>query len=120
MTTVIWSVAIGLLGGVMSGLFGIGGGIVIVPALVYFLSFEQHKAQGTSLLALVFPVGLLAVINYYKQEAVDIKAGLLVAAGLLVGALAGSKIALGLDQTTMRKSFAVFLVVVGIYQFFKK
>jgi uncharacterized protein len=111
---------IGLGAGVCGGLFGIGGGIVIIPALVYFLGFGQKTAQGTSLVALLAPVGLLSVVNYYKEKQLDMAAGLWIAGGFFIGAYFGSKIALNLDELVLRRSFAVFLVVVGVQLFFRK
>lgn len=111
---------IGALAGVMGGLFGIGGGIVIVPCLVYLRGFSQKSAQGTSLLALIAPVGILALLNYHKEKLVDYRAGLLVAAGFVLGGFLGSKIAIGLDEVMMRRSFAVFLVLVAVQLFLKK
>ena len=120
MVNIIWGIGIGIAAGLLSGLFGIGGGIIIVPALVLALGFSQHKAQGTSLMALLLPVGLLGVMNYFKEKNVDITAGLAIAFGVFVGAFFGSKFAIGLNEVTMRKSFAVFLAVIAVYTFFKK
>lgn len=117
-------IAIGLGAGVLAGLFGIGGGIVIVPALVFLLGMSQHTATGTSLVALLLPVGILGVWNYYQSgniTAEHIKFGLIVAAGLFVGTFFGSKIALDLSKETLQKAFAVFLIILSIYiLFFKK
>lgn len=120
MTLVITSILLGLGAGVLSGLFGIGGGIVIVPALILLLGFTQQKAQGTSLAALLLPVGALGAYTYYKEEQIDIQAALLLAIGLLFGALIGAKIAVSLDPVTMRKVFSVFLLVIAVYLWFKK
>lgn len=120
MGQVLLSLGIGLLAGVLSGLFGIGGGIVIVPALIFALGFGQTKAQGTSLAALLLPVGALGVWRYWQDKQVDIQAGLLVAVGLLGGALVGANIAVSLDPVVMRKCFAVFLVAVACLVWFKK
>ena len=114
--------AVGLVAGICSGLFGIGGGIIIVPLLVYLAHTGQHKAVGTSLIALLLPVGALAVYEYYKAGKImqqDIVFGLLVAVGLFAGAWLGSRIGLNLSETVLRKSFAVFLVLVGVRFFFK-
>lgn len=110
----------GLVAGVCGGLFGIGGGIIIVPFLVYALGFTQKKAQGTSLVALLAPVGLLGLMEYYKNGDADIKKGALIAAGFVFGAFAGSKFAVGISDDIMRKSFAAFLVIVGLYMFFRR
>ncbi len=117
-----WLIALagGVLAGICGGLFGIGGGIVMVPFLIVTLGFAQKKAQGTSLVALLAPVGLLALTEYYKSKNVDFKIGGFLALGFVVGAWGGSKIAVGLSDEMMRKGFSVFLVAVGIYMFFKK
>lgn len=114
------AIVIGLVAGVLGGVFGIGGGILIVPALVFFLGFSQLKAQGTSLVALLAPVGILALIQYYKKGEADMKIGLIIAAGFFLGAFFGSKLALNLNELVMRRSFAGFLVFVAIMLFFKK
>jgi len=111
---------IGLFAGALGGLFGIGGGIIIVPALVWFLGYSQHRAQGTSLVMLVLPVGILGAINYYKAGNADIKAATILALGFFGGSLLGSKLALNLSPEIMRKSFAVFLLLIAIQLFFKK
>jgi len=111
---------VGLVAGMGGGLFGIGGGIIIVPCLVAFLGFTQHKAQGTSLVALLAPVGLLSVMNYYKADNVDLRAGAVVACAFFFGAFMGSKVALELNEVAMRKGFACFLMLVGCYMFFRK
>lgn len=111
---------IGVFAGIVGGFFGIGGGVVILPALMYFKGFSQKMAQGTSLVALIAPVGILGLINYYKENQVDLAAGGWIAFGFLGGAFLGSKVALNLDENMLRKGFAIFLVLVGIQLFFKK
>lgn len=120
MANVLWSLGIGLVAGILSGLFGIGGGIIIVPALVFILSFSQHKAQGTSLAALLLPVAILGVMNYWKEKNVEINAATGIAVGLFVGAFIGSRVATDLEPAVMRKVFASFLMIVSIYYFVKK
>lgn len=105
--------AIGIAAGVLSGLFGIGGGIIIVPALMYAAKMESQRAVGTSLGALLLPVGILGAVAYHKAGFIDVRASLLLAAGLAVGAYFGAQISLHLDATTLRKAFAVFLVLVA-------
>ncbi|HRF60906.1 MAG TPA: sulfite exporter TauE/SafE family protein [Fimbriimonadaceae bacterium] len=117
---IVYCIIIGLAAGVLGGLFGIGGGIIIVPALGLAFGFSQHKAQGTSLVALLAPVGLLALMNYYREGNADLVKGAWIAAAFFVGAFLGSKIALGLDEVMMRRGFALFLVAVAAYMFFKK
>lgn len=113
-------VVIGLLAGTGSGLFGIGGGVIIVPLLVYLMGFTQHKAQGTSLGVFLLPVGILGAINYYNAGNVDVKKAGLIAIGLFAGSFVGSKIALNLDAVTMRRVFAAFLVLTAIQLVLKK
>ena len=114
------ALVIGLLAGVLGGTFGIGGGILIVPALVLAFGFTQQKAQGTSLVALIAPVGILALIEYHKKGDADVKLGLIIAAGFLVGGLYGARIALSLDPLTMRRVFALFLLAVAAWMVFGK
>ena len=99
-------------------MFGIGGGILIVPALVYLLGFSQHKAQGTSLACLLAPIGLLSVITYHQKALVDWKVAGLLALGFLLGGLIGAKFAVSLDPIMMKRSFAVFLVIVAAWMWF--
>lgn len=117
---IVLCLVIGIIAGIAGGLFGIGGGIIIVPALAFLLGFSQKKAQGTSLVALLAPVGILALMNYYRENQVDLAKGAYVALGFLVGAYLGSKVAVGLDDDLMRKMFSIFLIAVGVYMFFKK
>src|SRR3954471_10759962 len=102
--------AIGLGAGVLSGIFGIGGGIVIVPALIYLARMQPQQASGTSLAALVLPVGAFGAWTYYKAGTLDVRAALLIAAGLAVGAAFGAQLALHLDAVLLRRAFAVLLV----------
>jgi hypothetical protein len=106
---------IGLASGVVSGLFGIGGGVIIVPALVYLAGFSQHLAIGTSLAILLPPVGLAAVIEYYRHGNVDLKVALIVAAGLFTGAWLSAYFANKVSGAYLRLAFGVFVVLLGIY-----
>ena len=112
-------VLIGLGAGILSGLVGIGGGIVMVPAMVFFLSYTQHQAQGTSLAVLTLPVVLLAAINYYldgkKSGApIDLRVVAILSVGFVVGAYAGSKWALRIDQGLLKKLFGILLLYTSI------
>jgi len=102
-------VVIGLVAGILSGLVGVGGGIIVVPALVFFLGFTQQQAQGTSLGLLLLPVGILAVLNYYKQGHIDIRVIGIMAAAFVVGGWLGSKWALSLPEEVVKKIFAIIL-----------
>src|SRR5690606_15353324 len=119
-TLVIGLILLGLLAGYLSGLVGIGGGIVMVPVLVILFGFTQHKAQGTTLALLMIPVGFFGVMNYYKAGNVDFKTALLLCAGFVVGSYLGSKMAVSLSQDTLRKLFAVLMFVVAVKMFFQK
>ena len=106
---------IGLGSGVVAGMFGIGGGVVIVPALVYLGGFTQHMAIGTSLAILLPPVGLAAVIEYYRYGHVDLKVALIVAFGLFLGAWAGAHYASRLSGPHLKMAFGIFVVCMGVY-----
>ncbi len=112
MTSVLVAV-IGLTAGVASGLFGVGGAIVIIPGLVLLAKLPQHTANGTSLAALLLPVGLLATLEYYKRGQVNIAYAAIIAVGLLVGAFLGAKLAGTLPDTLLRRAFGVFLLFVA-------
>lgn len=116
--TILLLLVAGLVAGVLSGLVGVGGGIIIVPALMLLLGFNQHEAQGTSLGLLLLPIGILAVINYYKQGYIDIKVVLIMAVAFTLGAWLGSKLSLSLSDVALKKIFAVFLVVIAIKMLF--
>jgi uncharacterized protein len=102
-------ITVGLAAGILSGLVGVGGGIIIVPALVFFLGFTQMQAQGTSLGLLLLPVGIFAVINYYRAGHIDLKVVGIMALAFVVGGWIGSKIALRIDQEVVKKIFAIVL-----------
>ena len=119
-TIIVCLMLLGLLAGYLSGLVGIGGGIVMVPVLVLLFGFTQHRAQGTTLALLIFPVGILGVLNYYKTGNVDIKTTLLLCVGFVLGSYLGSKTAITLSQDMLRKIFAVLLVAVAAKMFFQK
>jgi len=107
--TILVLILVGLAAGTLSGLVGVGGGIIIVPALVFFLGFSQHEAQGTSLGLLLLPVGILAVINYYNKGYIDLKVVAIMCAAFVVGGWLGSKLALSISQEVVKKIFAVIL-----------
>ena len=106
---------IGLFGGAASGLFGVGGGILIVPALIYWAGFSQHKATGTSLAVLLPPIGLAAALQYYRSGNVDVKAAIILAVTMFIGAWGGSIIANQMKGPHLRLAFGVFVFSVGIY-----
>lgn len=104
-------VLLGFAAGILVGLMGIGGGIIIVPALVYLVGMDQHVAQGTSLFVLLPPLGLGALGVYWKNGKVDLPAGILCATGFLLGGWVGGHIAVGLPSRTLQTCFGVFLMV---------
>lgn len=108
-------VLIGTLGGVASGLFGVGGGIVIVPALIYWAGFSQHMATGTSLAVLLPPIGLAAAFEYYRHGNVDIRAAVILAAMMFVGAWLGAYLANHISGPHLRLMFGVFICCLGVY-----
>ena len=107
-------ILIGLGAGVLSGLFGTGGGIVIVPALLFFARFAPQMATGTSLGALLLPVGALGAWTYYKAGSIDLRASMWIALGLFFGAYVGAKLALALSPVLLKRAFAVFLVLIAV------
>ena len=118
MQTLIILIIIGLVAGILGGMVGVGGGIIIVPALVFFLGFSQKMAQGTSLGILLLPVGLLGVWQFYKEGFVDLRVVFIISAGFFAGSYLGSKLALSLSQETVKKAFAILLIVVALKMLF--
>lgn len=116
--TILILIMIGIAAGMLSGMVGVGGGIIIVPALVYFLAFSQKSAQGTTLGLLMLPVGILAVMNYYKQGHVDFRIVAIVGIGFVVGSYFGSKISLGMTDDKVRRFFAIVIMLVAIKMLF--
>jgi len=105
--------AIGLIAGVLSGMFGIGGGLIIVPALLFLVKMQQFEALGTSLAALIPPVGLLGAIEYYRNGHINLKYAALIAFGLFIGAYFGARITLSLSPDLVRRMYAIFLLIVA-------
>ena len=106
--------AIGLAAGVLSGLFGIGGGILIIPSLIFFANFHAKLAVGTSLGAMLLPVGLLGAYAYYQQGHLNVKASMLIGLGLFLGAYLGARFAESLSGATQQRMFAIFIVLMAI------
>ncbi|HBR14074.1 MAG TPA: permease [Candidatus Omnitrophica bacterium] len=107
-------ILVGLIGGIFSGAFGIGGGAIMVPALVYLAALTQHQAQGTILAVLMVPVGALAVLRYYQSGNVKIDIALWIALGFIFGALIGANFVHGLPEAVLKRAFGVFLILMGI------
>ncbi|MCX6303373.1 MAG: TSUP family transporter [Bacteroidetes bacterium] len=113
-TTVIYLIAIGLMAGIFGGIFGVGGAIVMVPAMVCFLGANQHTAQGTNLAVMLPPIGLFAAYNYYKAGQVNIWYAVIIAISFMIGGSFGSKIAVNFPQNIMKKLFRIFLLVMAL------
>jgi uncharacterized membrane protein YfcA len=111
---------IGIAAGILSGLFGIGGGVIIIPALIYLQGFSQLKAQGTSLVALLPPVGILAFLEYYKRGYTDVYAGIIICIAMVISAKFGAQFANMLPIDTLRKAFSIFVIIVGIKTYLGK
>ena len=120
-TAIIGLLVLGLAAGMLSSVVGIGGGVLIVPALVLIFAVSQKVAQGTSLVMLLPPIGIFAVINYYKAGYVDFKIAGVLCIAFIVGSYFGSKVALNLPESTLKRIFGVFLMVLAVkYLFFSK
>ncbi|HCY75587.1 MAG TPA: permease [Ignavibacteriales bacterium] len=113
-------IVLGLAAGTFSGLIGLGGGIIIVPALVFLFGLSQQQAQGTTLALMVPPIGILAAYAYYQQGYVDLKIAALICLGFIIGGWFGAKIAVNLSQNMLQKIFAVSLFLISIKMFFSK
>ena len=111
--------AAGFVSGVVSGLFGIGGALILVPILVYIFHFTQQQAQGTSLMVLLPPIGLLAALQYYRAGFVDVRVAVLVAIGLFFGAWFGAYGAVRMSNLALQRAFGVFIILVGLNMLFR-
>lgn len=116
----IFIIATGFLAGVLGGFFGIGGGIIIIPVLVYFVGYSQHLAQGTTLAAMIPPIGLMAAIAYYKAGHVNFKAAALIAAGFFIGGWISGMFVQHVPEGVLRRSFAILLLLVAVKMWFGK
>ncbi|MGZ3920281.1 MAG: TSUP family transporter [Bacteroidia bacterium] len=120
MNEVLLLLLVGLLAGFLSGLIGIGGGIVIVPVLVYLLNFNQKTAQGTTLFMFLFPIGILGVYNYYKGGFLDYKTALIMAGTFILGSYFGSKTVIAIDTKLLKQIFGAFIILIGIKMLLNK
>jgi uncharacterized protein len=120
MNDILILLSAGLAAGFLSGLVGIGGGIVIVPILVYFFNMNQKMAQGTTLFMFLFPIGILGVYNYYKGGYVDYKSAAIIAVTFVIGSYFGSKTVIGIDTKIVKQIFGAILVLVGFKMLFNK
>jgi uncharacterized protein len=112
-------IVIGLITGAVGGMLGIGGALILIPALVYFMGFSQHEAIGTSLAVMLPPIGLFAAYNYYKAGQVNIKYALIIAAAFMIGSYFTSRLALKMPENLIRKIFSVFIILIAIRMFFQ-
>ena len=119
-TVILILVLIGLVAGGFSGLIGIGGAIIIIPSLMYFLGMNQYSAQGTSLGIMLPPIGILAAWSYYKEGALNFQYAMIIAAAFIIGGYIGSRFALNIPEAMLRKVFAVVLAVIAVKMFLTK
>jgi uncharacterized protein len=120
METIITILFIGVVAGVFSGFIGIGGGLIVVPCLVYFLGMSQHTAQGTSLAMMLPPIGFIAVYNYYKAGEVDFRVAAILCISFIVGSFFGSKIAISLSPQSIKRAFGIIIILLGMKMVFWK
>ncbi len=113
-TTILILMIIGLAAGILSGFAGVGGGVIIIPALIFLLGMTQFEAQGTSLALMIPPIGILAAMNYYKEGYINWRYAAILAIFFFVGGYIGSKMALTIPQNIVKKGFAVFIIVIGV------
>ena len=120
MTDIVLYLFLGLVAGVFSGLIGVGGGIIIVPALILLFGMSQHQAQGTTLALLVPPIGLLAAWTYYKQGYVDLRIATFICIGFFLGGFLGAKLATGLSSPVLEKVFGIALLLISLRMIFSQ
>ena len=119
-STFVVLIIIGLLAGILSGLVGVGGGIIMIPLLIMLLGLTQHQAQGTALFAMLPPIGILAAMNYFKQGYVKWEYAVVIALTFVIGGYLGSKLSLSLPPQTVRRIFGFVMLIVGIKLIFSK
>lgn len=117
---VILYILIGILAGVFGGFLGLGGGVIIIPALIYFFKFSQHQAQGTAIATLLPPIGLLAAFKYYKSGNVNIPIAIFIALGFFIGGYIGASLANKIPEEKLRFCFALLLLALSLHLLFKK
>jgi hypothetical protein len=119
-TVLLLLVIVGLVTGVLGGMLGIGGGLILIPSLVYIFGFSQHQAIGTSLAIMLPPIGLFAAYNYYKAGHVNLKYAFILAAVFMIGSYFSSRLAVKIPENVLRKTFSIFLILVALKMFFSK
>jgi len=113
-------ILVGILAGTISGFLGIGGATIIMPILIYFFGFSQHEAQGTTLLLMVPPIGILAALTYYKKGYANVPVAIFICLGFILGAFLGAKCAISIPEKLLRKLFALYLLIISFHMFLKK
>lgn len=119
-STLILLIAIGIVTGVMAGMLGIGGAIIMVPSLVFIMGFSQQMAQGTSLAVMLPPIGIIATYNYWKAGYMNLKFAIILAICFIIGSYFGSKIAITLPESVLKKIFGILLLLVAVKMLFSK
>ena len=120
MPNILYYILLGLIAGVLSGLIGIGGGVILVPALVLLFGLSQHQAQGTTLAAMVPPIGLLAAWTYYKHGYVNSKIAIFICLGFFFGGLLGASLAIGLSNRVLERVFGIALLLISLKMIFAR
>ncbi|MCX5778016.1 MAG: sulfite exporter TauE/SafE family protein [Elusimicrobia bacterium] len=118
--TLIFCVVLGLAAGVLSGLMGIGGGLILIPALIFLFGFSQHQAQGTTLALMVPPIGILAAWTYYKHGFVDLKIAAFICIGFIIGGLFGAQWAITIPKEILRRIFGIIFLLISLHMIFTK
>ncbi len=113
-------IILGVAAGVLSGLVGIGGGVLLVPALVFLFGLSQHQAQGTTLALMVAPVGIVAAWAYWRQGYVDLRVAALISLGFVIGSIVGARLSIGISDAVLQKVFGVFLLLLSVKLIFSK
>jgi uncharacterized membrane protein YfcA len=119
-TSIIILIIIGLAAGFFGGMVGLGGGVIMIPAMVFFLGMTQQAAQGTSLAVMLPPVGIMAVLNYYKAGQMDLRYAAIIAATFIIGGYFGSKLALGIPVAILKRIFGIALLIIALQMIIKK
>ncbi|KJJ85870.1 permease [Candidatus Omnitrophus magneticus] len=120
MTNPTLYIVLGFVSGVLSGLLGVGGAIILIPALIYLFGFSQHMAQGTTLAVMVPPIGILAAWMYYKHGAVNLNGALFICMGFIIGGLCGAGLAVNIPAEPLKKIFGILLTITGLRMIFFK
>ena len=119
-STFIVLIIIGLMAGILSGFIGVGGGIVMIPLLILFLGLTQFQAQGTALVAMLPPIGILAALNYFKSGYVKWEYAVIIALTFVIGGYFGSKLSLSLNPSTVKRAFGIVMLIAGVKMIFRR